>query len=174
MRRRDFVELPAAVAAGTLTSSAASAAPKKPLAAKLGTQHGTTDPILKACAAFGVHNICSGLPSRQLDEKWTVDSLTRLRERVESFGIKLEMVPVPLSSLPIDRVEMPQHPAGTLARTRPRNRRHLPDAPQRLPRRHPRRQVQHEHSRRCAQRVHNGPRRGQVLNLQLRQAPRSP
>ena len=108
MRRRDFVELPAAVAAAsTLTSSAASAAPKKPFAAKLGTQHGTTDPILKACAAFGVHNICSGLPSRQLDEKWTVESLTRLRERVESFGIKLDMVPVPLSSLPIDRVEMP-------------------------------------------------------------------
>lgn len=74
---------------------------------KLGTQHGTTDNILKACAAFGVHNICSGLPSRQLDQNWSVDSLSRLRERVESFGIKLEMVPLPLSSLPIDRVEMP-------------------------------------------------------------------
>lgn len=97
MRRRDFIELPAAAAA----------APRKPFAIKLGTQHGASEAILKACAAFGVHNICSTLPSRQLDENWSVDSLSRLRERVESFGIKLDMVPLPLSSLTIDRVEMP-------------------------------------------------------------------
>jgi mannonate dehydratase len=97
MRRRDFIELPAAAAA----------VPRKPIAMKLGTQHGTSDAILRACAAFGVHHICSVLPSRQLDENWSVDSLSRLRERVESFGIKLDMVPLPLSSLPIDRVEMP-------------------------------------------------------------------
>ncbi len=34
-------------------------------------------------------------------------ALTRLRERVESFGIKLDMVPLPLSSAPISRAEYP-------------------------------------------------------------------
>lgn len=106
MRRRTFIELPAA--ASVLPAAVtANAAPKKPFAAKLGTQHGHTDNILKACAAFGVHNICSSLPSRQLDENWSVESLTKLRERVESFGIKLDMVPLPLSSQTIDRVEFP-------------------------------------------------------------------
>lgn len=98
MRRRDLLELPAAAAAANS---------RKPLALKLGTQHGTSDVILKACAAFGVHNICSTLPSRQLDANWSVDALSRLRERVESFGLKLDMAPLPLSSLTIDRVEMP-------------------------------------------------------------------
>jgi hypothetical protein len=33
---------------------------------KVGTQHGDSDPILRACAAFGVSNICGRLPSRPL------------------------------------------------------------------------------------------------------------
>ncbi|MGI8742038.1 MAG: mannonate dehydratase [Bryobacteraceae bacterium] len=65
---------------------------------KLGTQHGVTGDVLRACAAFGVHHICSTLPSAGFDEKWSVDGLKRLRERVESFGIRLDMVPLPLSS----------------------------------------------------------------------------
>jgi mannonate dehydratase len=36
-----------------------------------------------------------------------VAGLKKLRERVESFGIRLRMVPLPLSSHPIDRVEFP-------------------------------------------------------------------
>ena len=48
----------------------------------VGMQHGDTDAILRACAAFGVNNICGALPSGKLDEAWSVDSLSQLRERV--------------------------------------------------------------------------------------------
>lgn len=72
-----------------------------------GTQHSTADDVLNVVAAFGVRNICSTLPSRRFDENWSVDGLKRLRERVESHGISLKMVPLPLSSLPISRVEFP-------------------------------------------------------------------
>ncbi len=74
---------------------------------KLGTQHGSTDEILRTIAALGVTHICSSLPSRKMDESWSADGLARLRERVESFGIKLEMVPLPMSSNYITRAEMP-------------------------------------------------------------------
>lgn len=49
-------------------------------------------------AALGVNNICSALPSEKVDEHWSVEGLTKLRERVGSFGIHLDMVPLPLSS----------------------------------------------------------------------------
>ena len=74
---------------------------------RLGTQHTTTDENLKVFAALGVHNICSEPPSRVLDEKWSVEGLSRLRERVESFGIRLDMVPLPLSSAYITHSENP-------------------------------------------------------------------
>ena len=74
---------------------------------KVGTQHSTTDDVLKVLAAFGVNNICSTLPSPKFDENWSVDGLKRLRERVESFGIKLECVPLPLSSAYIAKSENP-------------------------------------------------------------------
>jgi mannonate dehydratase len=82
-------------------------APARKTKMKLGTQHSHDPAHLKVFAAFGVNHICSGLPSRTLDEKWSVDSLKRLREQVESFGIKLEMVPLPLSSAYITRHEYP-------------------------------------------------------------------
>ena len=69
---------------------------------KAGHQHQHSDAVLRTLAAFGVNHICSGLPSRTLDENWSVEGLTRLRERVESFGIALEMVPLPLSSSSIE------------------------------------------------------------------------
>jgi mannonate dehydratase len=74
---------------------------------KLGTQHISDDPTLKILSALGVHNLCSALPSRTLDENWSVDALKRLRERVEGHGIRLEMVPLPLSSAYITRAEYP-------------------------------------------------------------------
>ena len=74
---------------------------------KAGTQHGDSDAILHAMAGFGVNHICSRLPSVKLDERWSVDGLSRLRERVESFGITLDMVPLPMSSNEITRFEMP-------------------------------------------------------------------
>src|SRR5713226_3318404 len=74
---------------------------------KVGTQHGDSDPILRALAGFGVNHICSRLPSARLDDKWSVDSLSRFREHVESFGITLDMVPLPMSSNDIARFELP-------------------------------------------------------------------
>src|SRR2546426_3113364 len=81
-------------------------APRKALM-KVGHQHESSDEILKLLAAFGVNNICSALPSGRLDQQWSVDGLKKLRDRVESFGIKLEMAPLPLSSKYITRAENP-------------------------------------------------------------------
>ncbi|PYV44050.1 MAG: mannonate dehydratase [Acidobacteria bacterium] len=74
---------------------------------KVGTQHGSSNEILGLLAAFGVNHICSALPSPRLDKNWSVDALMKLRERVESYGIKLEIVPLPLSSNYITSVENP-------------------------------------------------------------------
>src|SRR5262249_18374538 len=52
-------------------------------------------------------HICSDLPSRTLDEIWSVEGLMRLRERVESFGIKLDMVPLPLTNTQLRSAENP-------------------------------------------------------------------
>jgi D-mannonate dehydratase len=70
---------------------------------KVGTQHGHSDAILRACAAFGVNNICSGLPSEKMDEAWSVDRLSKLRDTVASHGVSLDMVPLPMSSYEISR-----------------------------------------------------------------------
>src|SRR5262252_5834508 len=122
MNRRKFVSLAGkGVAAGALAESLVSSqiaaaerqspaksnpAPRK-AAMKVGHQHYSSNEILTLLAAFGVNNICSDLPSRKFDESWSVESLTKLRERVESFGIKLEMVPLPLSSAYITKAENP-------------------------------------------------------------------
>jgi mannonate dehydratase len=74
---------------------------------KVGTQHGSSDAILAVLAALGVNHICSALPSPRLDEHWSVEGLTKLRERVESFGIHLDMAPLPLSSHYITQAEYP-------------------------------------------------------------------
>ncbi|MEK7405060.1 MAG: mannonate dehydratase [Acidobacteriota bacterium] len=105
MDRRNFIQT-AAAGAALAGPPQAKSAPRKALM-KAGTQHGHSDDILRVLAGFGVNHICSSLPSRKLDEQWSVEGLTRLRERVESFGIKLDMVPLPLSSSYIDRGELP-------------------------------------------------------------------
>lgn len=74
---------------------------------KAGTQHGASDDVLRVLAAFGVNHICGELPSPRLDTAWSVESLLRLREHVESFGIRLEMLPLPLSSHYITKAENP-------------------------------------------------------------------
>jgi len=80
---------------------------------KVGTQNSDAEVDLAAFAAFGVNNICSTLPSRKLDAAWSVESLIKLRERVEKHGIKLDMVPLPLSSAYITRAEYPAIMMGT-------------------------------------------------------------
>src|SRR3989442_3191317 len=74
---------------------------------KAGTQHGDSNEILRVLAGFGVNHLCSRLPSERLDEHWSVEGLMRLRERVESFGITLDTVPLPMSSNYIAKAELP-------------------------------------------------------------------
>jgi mannonate dehydratase len=74
---------------------------------KAGHQHDHSEATLQALAAFGVSHICSGQLSANLDE-WSVDALTRLRKHVESFGIALDAVPLPMSSRYITRAELPE------------------------------------------------------------------
>src|SRR5258705_11581602 len=117
MNRREFARLAgagmsvAALAEAVVSAQAAnrpaSAATSPKAGMKVVTQHGHSDAILRACAAFGVNNICSGLPSEKMDEAWSVESLSRFREHVASFGISLDMVPLPMSSYEISRAEMP-------------------------------------------------------------------
>src|ERR1700740_837881 len=95
MRRRDFFGLSAALAAPQAQEARAAAAA---LRMKLGTQHGESDQILNTMAAFGVNHICARTPSNQLDEKWSPEALTRLRERSEGFGLTLEMIELPTNS----------------------------------------------------------------------------
>lgn len=105
MDRRQFIATPLLVAQPLRAANAA--APAKPALMKVGTQHGDSDAILRVLAGFGVNHICSRLPSVRLDEKWSVDALSKFREHVESFGITLDMVPLPMSSNDISRFEMP-------------------------------------------------------------------
>lgn len=120
MDRREFVRLAGSgMAAGALAETLVSAqvarmpavatanTPASKVKFHVGTQHGDSDAILKAMAAFGCNNICSSMPSPRMDEKWSVESLTKLRERVESYGISLDMVPITMTSAPIERAQMP-------------------------------------------------------------------
>jgi mannonate dehydratase len=108
MQRRQFLQ---SAAAGALAAPPAPAAqnkgvPQKSLL-KLGTQHDSSDSVLPVLAAFGVNHICSRLPSAKFDAAWSVEGLTKLRERVEAYGITLDCVPLPLSSAYITRSENP-------------------------------------------------------------------
>jgi mannonate dehydratase len=120
MHRRDFVRLAgigmASRPAGALAASSDvlqthAAAPHAPsprkALMKVGTQHDSSDEVLGILAALGVTHICSRLPSERLDDQWSVDGLMRLRERVEHFGVTLDMVPLPMSSNAIARAENP-------------------------------------------------------------------
>ena len=89
MNRRTFVSLPAAAAAATVPTKSK---------IKLGTQHIDDDAGLQVLAGLGVSHICSREPSFKYDAAWSVESLVKLRERVEKHGIKLDMVPLPLPS----------------------------------------------------------------------------
>jgi mannonate dehydratase len=106
MNRRRFLET-AALAPLAATPQLAPAAPSPTGRMKCGTQHNSTDEVLTICAAFGVNHVCSTLPSPKFDAAWSVEGLTKLRERVESHGITLEAVPLPLSSAYITKSENP-------------------------------------------------------------------
>jgi len=122
MNRREFVKLAGsgmsmgALAEAVVSAQQAQAPAKSGIVApttsarvkmKVGTQHGHSEDILRACAAFGVNNICSGLPSAKMDDAWSVDGLSRLRDRAAAHGNSLDMVPLPMSSAEITNAEMP-------------------------------------------------------------------
>jgi mannonate dehydratase len=111
MDRRSFLT-------GTLASSAMAranpgqaaepeSALPRPAHLKSGHQHHSADADLRFLAQLGVRHICSSLPGRKLDESWSAAGLSRLRERVEQFGIALDMVPLPLSNTFVGRAENP-------------------------------------------------------------------
>lgn len=113
MHRRNFVRL---AAGGIITGTAvipwarplrSDSARKQPALMKVGTQDVRGDDELRELAALGVNHICGALPSSRLDAQWSVEQLVRRRERVESFGIKLDMLPLPLSDVNISEAENP-------------------------------------------------------------------
>jgi mannonate dehydratase len=112
MDRRGFLKLAGATVGAAAVSGDAIAQTDKPSSPRkalmrVGTQHGSSNEILEVLCSLGVNNICSALPSAKIDVNWTVEGLTRLRERVESYGIQLDMVPLPLSSAYITKAELP-------------------------------------------------------------------
>jgi mannonate dehydratase len=111
MNRRQFLggAATAALGPGLAAEPAAAQARQPARRARMyaGHQHRSSDADLRVLAALGVSHICSALPSRTLELEWSVAGLSRLRERVERFGIRLDMVPLPLSSSPISRAEFP-------------------------------------------------------------------
>jgi mannonate dehydratase len=113
LKRREFLSHVAVGAtalglASCVTRPAgAGAEAKKPVLMKAGHQHDHSAATLQALAAFGVNHICSGHLSANMDD-WSVDALGRLRRHVESFGIALAAVPLPLSSYYITKAELPE------------------------------------------------------------------
>ncbi|MGC4053689.1 MAG: hypothetical protein QM757_31255 [Paludibaculum sp.] len=117
-RRKLLLSSAALAAAPQIPALAAPAAKKLPMLMKLGTQNNSDPAYLRMIAPLGVTHICSTLPSRKLDEKWSVDSLKRLREGVEAAGIQLAMVPLPLQFQHRRESRVPQPAAGPVARPR--------------------------------------------------------
>ncbi len=109
MDRREFIgsALAGTVGVTSTVSGADTKAAWKKTTMKAGHQNHSSDQDLIALASLGVNHICSSLPMRTMDENWSVEGLSRLRERVEKHGIKLDMVPLPLSSVPISGAENP-------------------------------------------------------------------
>ncbi len=112
MNRRDFVRLAGSAVSATALAEAvveaqvarAPAASRKAgpaLKMHLGTQQGDSEEMLRAFAAFGVNHICGSLPSKALDEAWSVAALSQRRDRAQAHGISLDMLPLPMSSVEI-------------------------------------------------------------------------
>ena len=111
MNRRRFLAAAAAAPAVEAAQYArAQNTQKKPptkFSMKLGMQDHMSNDDLAYYSSIGVQEVCTYLPSKRLDEKWSVEGLTQERERVESYGVKLAMMPLPLSSVEIDKAEYP-------------------------------------------------------------------
>ncbi len=72
----------------------------------VGTQvRARSDDDYRVWAQLGIQHICGYPPGTS--RTWTVDVLNRYRQHVESFGLTLDMVELPLSSVDISRAECP-------------------------------------------------------------------
>ena len=63
------------------------------------------DSDYRVWAQLGVRHVCVDPPGNP--HHWSLDDLNRHREHVESFGLTLDMVQLPLSSRPIEEQESP-------------------------------------------------------------------
>jgi len=72
----------------------------------LGTQNlARDDDDYRVMAQLGVRHVCADLDGNPHD--WTIDDLERHREKIEGFGLYLDMIQLPLSSLPIEQQYSP-------------------------------------------------------------------
>ena len=72
----------------------------------LGTQvRPRDDSDYRVWAQLGVTHVCVDPPGNP--HQWSLDDLCRHREHVESFGLSLDMVQLPMSSAPIEDQESP-------------------------------------------------------------------
>lgn len=114
MDRRRFIAAGGALAASQLAQAQqggrAGAAPAAPAPRKakmhVGTQHSHQEDVLSVLSSLGVNHICSTDLGKILDESWSVDGLSKLKETVAKHGISLDMVPLPLPSAAIGRAPM--------------------------------------------------------------------
>ena len=111
MNRRRFLSVAGAAAGGGVAAqlirgsaeASASAAPKvgphNSASMKLGCQRGSSDELLSLYARHGVDAICSYAPRPGPKGYWALEDVLKLREQVESHGLKLDMLPLPLISV---------------------------------------------------------------------------
>ena len=72
----------------------------------LGTQVAARDDDdYRVMAQLGIRHVCADPPSNPHD--WREDDLARLRDKLDGFGLRLDMVQLPLSSHPISRSQSP-------------------------------------------------------------------
>jgi mannonate dehydratase len=107
MKRRNFIQFAAAGAAASTRPGLAAPVTPRSVLFHAGTQQGHSPEVLRSMAAFGLKHICSGEISPRLNEQWSADSLSRFREQVESFGLSLAMIPLPMPSVTINKTSYP-------------------------------------------------------------------
>ena len=72
----------------------------------IGTQDPPRDETdFRLLPQLGIYNICANPDEPWL--QWDVELLSRFREKVESFGLTLDLIPLPLSSSPATRQGAP-------------------------------------------------------------------
>ena len=72
----------------------------------LGTQvPARDDDDYRVWAQLGVDHVCADPPGNPHD--WTLETLLRHREKIEGFGLSLDMVELPLKSRPIEQSQSP-------------------------------------------------------------------